>query len=296
MTEQLRDLSQNYVRKEVAEQIIKDIDDYAVRTYDDGPRTHLGASLIGAPCVRETWYSWRWMGGAKFDGRMQRLFNRGHREEDRFIEYIRGIGGEVWPHDPNTGKQFRVSRVNGHFGGSLDGIVRLPLRYNCGTFLALGEFKTKGAGKDGKGAKFDELKEKGIMLTNPQHYDQMSTYGWNYNLELSVYFAVNKNDERLHVELVPLNFKRAAEVEGKAEYIIASQVPPPKIAQVPTFTKCKYCNYKGICHFNEVPDKNCRSCQYAIPVADGQWFCSGWQRILTPEVIRAGCDQWTFIR
>ena len=290
-------LTHSYVRKDVAAQIVADIDAYACATYDEGPRTHLGASLIGADCTRATWYEWRWMGNVRFNGRMLRLFNRGHREEDHFVEYIKGIGGEVYTADPNlplkNGKpqQYKVSRVGGHFGGSLDGIVRLPLRYNCGSHWMLAEFKTKGTGRG-----FENLKAKGIMLTNGQHYDQMSTYGWNYNLELSLYFTVNKNDDDLHCEIVPLNFKRAAEVEHKATYIIQSQTPPPRIAQSPTFTKCVNCHHRGVCHFGEVPAKNCRSCQYATPVDGAQWYCNGHQTILSPETIKTGCPQWDFIK
>lgn len=284
------DLSQGYVRKDVAKRIVDDIDAYAVATYDDGNRTHLGASLVGADCTRATWYSWRWMGVVSYSGRMQRLFQRGHLEELRFAEYVVGIGGTCQTVDPETGKQFRVSRLEGHFGGALDAKITLPLRYNCGTFELLGEFKTKGTGSG-----FNNLREKGIMVTNSQHYDQMSTYGRAYNYELSLYFTVNKNDDDLHAEIVPLSFKRAEEVERKADYIIRAQVPPPRIAQSPTFTKCKQCNFNGVCHFNHKPAVNCRSCQYAYPIADAEWFCAGYARTIPPEVIKVGCAQWTGI-
>lgn len=58
-------------------------------------RHHLGGSIIGRKCDREKWYSFRWVGYKQFGGRMLRLFNRGHREEFRFVEYLRSIGAEV---------------------------------------------------------------------------------------------------------------------------------------------------------------------------------------------------------
>ena len=79
----------------IASRIAKDIDEYCVKTYDKGHRNHLGASLIGDKCSRKLWYIFRWCFREKTDGRKQRLFNRGHREEDRFIEWLEGIGAKV---------------------------------------------------------------------------------------------------------------------------------------------------------------------------------------------------------
>ena len=282
------DITQAYIRKELSSIILADIDMYALRTYNDGFRNHLGASLIGADCVRATWYSWRWMVYPNPSGRMQRLWQRGHLEEHRFIEYLRGIGFEVWEQDPATGKQFRVSRLQGHFGGSLDSILRPPAWYKTGDLLFLGEFKTKGTGGG-----FNKLKQDGIMLTNPQHYDQMCTYGAAYGYTHSVYFTVNKNDDDMHVEIVPLNHARAAEVESKAAYIIAQQTPPPKLSLADTHFKCKTCDYLAVCHHNALPAKNCRSCQYSRPVEDAAWYCDGHRSVIPADVIATGCPQWT---
>jgi len=75
---------------------LKEVDAYCVQTYDGGHRTHLGASLIGRDCKRYLWYVFRWCRRSDTDGRRQRLFNRGHREEARFIEWLEGIGFRIW--------------------------------------------------------------------------------------------------------------------------------------------------------------------------------------------------------
>lgn len=65
----------------------------------------LGASQIGRECERQLWYGFRWATmGEAFDGRMLRLFNRGHREEAVFVEELRGIGCDVRDVDPSTGE------------------------------------------------------------------------------------------------------------------------------------------------------------------------------------------------
>ena len=109
---------------------------------DDFPfRSHLGASLIGAECERQTWYSFRWVRLNKFNGKMLRLFNRGHLEEGRLIALLLMIGVEVYQQDENE-NQFRVTDCNGHFGGSSDGIgigiPDLPPKTKC-----LLEFKNR---------------------------------------------------------------------------------------------------------------------------------------------------------
>ena len=90
---------------------------------DEAPfRAHLGASLIGRKCNRELWYSFHWTTQKNFDGRMLRLFNRGHLEEPRFVAALQMIGCKVHQYDAN-GKQFRIAGHNGHYGGSLDAVV-----------------------------------------------------------------------------------------------------------------------------------------------------------------------------
>src|SRR5688572_4793950 len=80
--------------------LMHDIDQYAIDTYYEPFRWHLGASIIGHECSRYLWFSFRWCArdegeATKRDanshanlGRKLRLFNRGHREEARFIEYL----------------------------------------------------------------------------------------------------------------------------------------------------------------------------------------------------------------
>jgi hypothetical protein len=48
----------------------------------DEPRLHLGGSMLGHPCDRWLWLSFRWAVREKFPGRIRRLFRRGNNEED----------------------------------------------------------------------------------------------------------------------------------------------------------------------------------------------------------------------
>jgi hypothetical protein len=61
----------------------------------EAPRPHLGASLLGHPCDRWLWLSFRWAVLEKFSGRILRLFNRGKCEEEIVIRNLRAVGVDV---------------------------------------------------------------------------------------------------------------------------------------------------------------------------------------------------------
>jgi hypothetical protein len=282
MTRQL-DLTTPGACKLLAEWITADIDAWCIKTFDDGHRSHLGASLIGEECSRKLWYHFRWVKHELTSGRMYRLFNRGHLEEDRFISYLRGIGFEVWNVDPNTGQQSRIYACKGHFGGSLDGINKPPSRYGVNEPL-LCEFKTKATGSG-----FVKLKKDGIIATNQQHYAQMCSYGKYFGIRFALYMCVNKNDDDLHIEVIPLNWALASDYIKRADYVINTPTAPEKIAVNPSFWKCKACDYAGICWKDEAPEINCRSCKHASPVDNAEWRCALWNANIPKNAIPVGC-------
>lgn len=284
------DLKAPGVAKAIARKITEDIDAFCKKNYDGGHRDHLGASLIGDPCKRKLWYQFRWCVRENFDGRMMRLFNRGHREEARFIEWLEGIGCKVWAVDEN-GKQFRIEAVNGHFGGSLDGIAILPEHYDISEPVLL-EFKTSGTGQP-----FNKVAELGMEIAKPMHFSQTSTYGSEpkYNFEYCLYCIINKNDDSLTVELVKLNHAHGQNMRAKAEQIINSQEPPSRLSDNPTFKDCTYCAAKGICHGQDKPERNCRSCLHAVPIENANWLCNNYNAIIPKEVSITGCDYYKAI-
>lgn len=278
------------VAKALAKRILEEIDEYCVRTYDGGHRSHLGASLIGRECKRYLWYVFRWCLHEKTTGRQQRLFNRGHREEARFIEWLEGIGFKVWfenrdegPNEKGEYPQYRISDVMGHFGGSLDGIAVLPERYGIAEPVLL-EFKTNGTG-----AGFNKLADDGMPIAKPEHFAQTSTYGKKYNFRYCVYLNINKNDDSLHIEVVKLNHNLGEQMIMKAEQIIMSQTAPARLSDNPTFHKCGYCHMKEVCHKGAVVEVNCRSCAFARPVENAEWFCEVHNGNIPKDFISKAC-------
>lgn len=62
---------------------------------DNKPRFYCGASAIGKECSRERWYDFRWASKIIFEARMLRLFDRGHKEEHRILEWLGNVGAEI---------------------------------------------------------------------------------------------------------------------------------------------------------------------------------------------------------
>lgn len=232
---------------------------------DIGLRPHLGASQIGAPCTRALWYGFRWSKRQQFSGRMLRLFETGQLAEARFIDELRSIGCEV-SEGPAPGEQWRVSSLGGHFGGSMDaaclGLPEAPKTWHCC------EFKTHNA------KSFKELSEKGVEKAKPQHYAQMQIYMALTGMERALYLASNKDTDELYSERVHADADAAKKLIDRAELIIYSEEPPPKISNDPAFFQCKFCDYSGICHGTDAPLPTCRSCAHVTPERNGCWSCA----------------------
>lgn len=258
----------------------------AYRTDEDGFRGHLGASQLGSECGRAIWYGFRWVTKGEFPGRILRLFNRGHLEEARFIAMLLMIGCHVYQQDEN-GKQYRISFADGHGGGSGDGLAdRIPDLHP--DTLALCEFKTHGeksfidlAGPiqswrdyvDGKGP----FKGKGVRDSKFEHYVQMQLYMRKMGVASALYMAVNKNTDDLYAEIITLNPELGDQFLARGEKLVWMSKPPDKINESPGFWKCKFCDHNRTCHFGAAPNRNCRTCEFSIPMADGKgegnWEC-----------------------
>lgn len=246
----------------------------AYRGHDDPFREHLGASVLGRDCGREVWYGYHWSAIPTFPGRVLRLFNRGHLEEGRFISLLLMIGAKVFQQDEN-GKQFRISHRNGLMGGSGDGkALNLPgLEPDQ---MAVLEFKTHND------KSYKKLVEVGVKEAKFEHYVQMQVYMFKMGIPVSLYMAVNKNDDDIYAEWVRLDSETAEEFLRRGERILDSERPPRRLNKSPGYYKCRFCDYKKICHFGVKPAVNCRTCQHSKIVLD-VWTCTKFNFTLKPK-------------
>lgn len=233
-------------------------------------RTHLGLSIIGKKCQREVFYSFRKITKPKFDPRILRLFQRGHREEFFFIHMLREVGISIYNEDPATGKQFKVSDFEGHLAGSMDSVGRdRDLLYVDEDRPFLLEYKTYNDDR------FKKLKKNGVKENDIQYYTQMQGYlGYDDRLGGALFCAVNKNNDELHFQWVTPDAVSFEMIQERGELIINATKPPLGISQRKSHWECKFCDFRDHCFKDRLPsDRSCRSCVHARPAEKGTWVC-----------------------
>lgn len=271
----------NAYRAELKEAIMQQPDIY--QQVDIGFRSHMGASLLGKKCKRDIWYSFRWVKEPSFEGRMVRLFNRGHMEEPRFIALLRQAGLQTWSANKD-GTQFKFSNCNGHYGGSLDCVVKGVPQYPHTPMLS--EFKTHSD------KSFNKLMLVGVEAAKYEHFVQMNQYMGHYKLKMGLYMAVNKNNDELYAELVHFDEKIFDFDITLAQTISHSKRPPIKINKDKNYYVCKYCDHKDICHSNAAIFPSCRTCTKVDMQDGGKWICTALNNLeLTKEMQYTGCEK-----
>lgn len=237
------------------------------REQKSGHRPHLGASVIGRKCSRHLWYTFRWAYHKPFPGVVLRKFDRGSLEEARWWADLRRIGIQV--SDSNeSGEQWSVRSIGGHFGGSIDGVgIGFPEAPKAWHVL---EVKTHNS------TSYRSLIKDGVRKSKPEHYAQMQVYMHLTGLERAVYLATNKDSDELYVERVEYDESVAEVLMKRAEAIIASPEPPIRISNDPSWHECKHCQHASICHGTDLPEVNCRTCAHSTPEpqGDARWSCA----------------------
>ena len=256
--------------------------DKALESKESLPRPHLGASIVGGPCERAVWYSFRWATIEKFSGRMLRLFARGANEEYSVVKLLKDAGIEI----EFTGKNQKRVDFGCHVSGSLDGIITsgVPEAPNKKHVLEIKTHNKKS---------FDDLEKKGVKEAKPAHYTQMQMYMLGTDIDRALYFAVCKDDDRIYTERVRLDKEYAKDEVDRARHIAVAQHPPYKLSDNPSWFQCKFCPSKEICHFGEgTKNINCRTCHYSVPKEDGTWFCKQYESTIPLEYQYKGCEQY----
>lgn len=198
---------------------------------------------------------------------------------------IAEIRGQVMPKP----KQFGFKTMDGHHAGNCDGRARfVPGVEEFGIpfdeWIML-EFKTHNTKSFCKLIEEDEI-EKG----KKEHAEQMQRYMNEMGFRLTLYNAVNKNDDDLAFDFLPVIPDPQA--VAKAREAIYSFKAPQRLSNSASWFECKFCDARPQCHFGAPLPKNCRTCQMSTPIADGRWHCSMWKLPIPQDAEAAGCDAW----
>lgn len=244
------------------------------------PRPHMGCSLIGDPCERKLWLSFRWAVVERFDGRILRLFRRGQHEESFVLADLERIGVKFKP----SAMQHRVD-FGSHVSGSLDGIILsgVPEAPKAAHVL---EVKTHSA------KSFAALKKDGVEKSKPLHFVQMQAYMHGTGIDRALYVAVNKDNDELHVERLHYQADVATYYIERAQRIALSDRMPPPLSTDASWWECKFCAAHEFCHGSRLTKEvNCRTCCHATATADSKWTCARYDNAEIPlDAQRTGCE------
>jgi hypothetical protein len=256
--------------------------DRAHEAKQDGPRQHLGCSVIGHHCERWLWLSFRWAVIEKHSGRLLRLFRRGQNEEATVIADLLAAGCTI-----SHGGQHNQRRVElaPHVGGSLDGIIMSGLPgYERKQHVL--EIKTHSK------KSFDALVKDGLLKSKSMHWAQCQLYMLGTGIDRALYYAVCKDDDRVYTERVRFDAAAANDLLDKANRIVRADRIPPGVSTDPSWYQCKWCPAHAQCHSKQPTQQvNCRTCAHSTAANNGALTCGRHEDNEIPvEFQKIGCE------
>jgi CRISPR/Cas system-associated exonuclease Cas4 (RecB family) len=258
-----------YTADKLAEACYQHREATAAERWPSGYR--LGPSSFVSTCHRRLWYSFRWATKKIPDGRMQALFETGNLAEPRLTKDISSIPGvTVYAHDEETGKQFEVLALGGHFRGFMDGIAeglevegappgKFVLEYKTHSYKSFEWLLSRGSVREGKVEHYNQI----------QLYLHLNTLG----IKQALYVAKNKNDEALYFEVVLYNQPYAEQLLSVGESVVYSTEPPPRISPTSKGKECRFCDHVAVCSGEAFAYPSCRTCVSSYTKPDGGWGC-----------------------
>lgn len=236
--------------------------------HKEKPRPHLGASLLGHPCERWLWLSFRWAVQERFSGRMLRLFDRGKREEESIVLNLRRIGIKIHSTCLDEDGQSRVD-FGSYVSGSIDGIIEGGVP-EAPAARHVAEFKTHNL------KSFNELKRLGVFQAKRRHWCQMQVYMMGTGIERALYVAVCKDNDEMYTERIHYNPQAAHDIVERGKRIALSERMPPPLSTDPTWYQCRMCPAHNFCHVTHIIEEecvNCRTCAHSTPCSNSTWKC-----------------------
>lgn len=274
--------------RERGERLVNDIYAAYERRKEDRRPNRIRPSELAHECARYLWFRYRWADKHEtFDGRMLRLFETGHLEEDRMIADISSVGGYVNARDPNNPTK-QISMTHGsHVMGFLDGIAENVPHAHHDEILV--EFKTHSA------KSFKTLVKEGVSKAKVQHYGQMQIYMEKHGLKEALYLAKDKDTDELYAEFVEYRPDYAQSLLDRADMITYSKSPPPRISERPDYFACRFCSAADVCHGLAKPPRSCRTCEFGKPIEGKpgdlpEWQCMQHGLVLDLDDQRRGCE------
>jgi hypothetical protein len=252
------------------------LENVKITTY---PREYLGVSQIGHSCARYLWYYFRWCFKGAVTIRQQRIFDRGHMEEERVIEDLKKQGILVYSREKGLADVFE------HYRGHIDGIVDgFPGHPNTPHILEI-----KGL----KAATFRKIQKHGLEQAVFTYWAQVQEYMRLTGIKRTLFIITNKDTEEREYLIVKFDKEKSEIFSEKAESIITEETQLPFRIGPSTYFECKWCDAQEICHKNAKIEITCRTCLSAELNEEGQWKCLYKEIFLDEKAQRAACPEYS---
>lgn len=212
-------------------------------------RSYLGASRLGAACERQLQYEFADAPvdpGRETDGRLLRIFERGHVMEACMAAWLRAAGFDLRTRD-DRGEPFGFSALDGRLQGHVDGILVAGPDLGPGVgYPALWENKALSA------KSWRELEKHRLAVAKPVYAAQVAVYQAYLGLHEhpALFTAVNADTMELYAERVPFDAPLAQRMSDRAVKVIsatdAGELLPRGFAD-PTHVECRMCPWQDRC-------------------------------------------------
>ncbi|GIX24402.1 MAG: hypothetical protein KatS3mg122_1633 [Caldimonas sp.] len=212
-------------------------------------RAYLGASRLGAACERALQYEFADAPvdpGRETEGRLLRVFERGHVMEDCMAAWLREAGFDLRTRNA-AGEQLGFSALDGRLQGHVDGVLVAGPDLGPGFgYPALWENKCLGA------KSWRELDKHRLAVAKPIYAAQVAIYQAYLGLheQPALFTAVNADTMEIYAELVPFDAALAQRMSDRAVKVItateAGELLPRSFSD-PTHVECRMCPWQDRC-------------------------------------------------
>lgn len=209
-------------------------------------REYLGASRLGVACERALQFEFAKAApdpGRSTEGRMLRIFERGHVMEDCMVGWLRDAGFDLRTRKAN-GEQFGFSAADGRLQGHVDGvIVGGPEGF---AYPALWENKCLGA------KSWRELEKGGLAVAKPVYAVQVAVYQAYLELHKhpAIFTALNADTMEIYTEAVPFDAALAQRHSDRAVKVMTATDAGellPRAFNDATHFECRMCAWQDRC-------------------------------------------------
>jgi hypothetical protein len=195
-------------------------------------RDYIGASGIGAECLRQIWYEFKGFEAEEVPTKTRRTWAIGRHLEGLILDWLTEAGIEIartWDDLVSEGMPF--------FKGHLDSVW-----IKKGKAFAIIEIKTA------KDASFNIFVKKGLRTWNPQYYAQIQSYMGMSGIHTAHILVLNKDSSDIADELVTFDPIFYQKLREKATMVANANAAPPRINASPLWYQCKMCKFNKVCH------------------------------------------------